>query len=49
MKRWATLLCLCLLPMLLFSACAESTAQIEFVANKDIKKSFERHLPRQGL
>lgn len=41
MKRWGTILCLCLLPILLFSACAETTAQIDFVANKDIKKTFD--------
>lgn len=41
MKRWGTILCLCLLPMLLFSACAEATAQVDFVANKDVKKIFD--------
>ena len=40
MKRWGTILCLCLLPMLLFSACAEATAQVDFVANKDVKKNL---------
>ena len=41
MKRWGTILCLCLLPILLFSACAEATAQVDFVANKDVKKIFD--------
>lgn len=42
LKRVRLLLPLLLIAVLLFSACSADTIQIEFVANKDIKKIFDQ-------
>lgn len=42
MKKGSYVLCLLLVIGLLFSACTEDTIDIHFVANKDIKKIFDK-------